>query len=227
MARAFGQSGLQFALQQALGQAGNLVSSIPAMKQFAQQGHDNEQALFQAQQKHQIVQAMEARERERSIFEGDRTFDLASRKQQLAEDAFKQKQFEFANPKDKKTKAQKGPTLTQQGSLVDRRLKRQKEDVQTNLQVAGVDSPQDVAGAAQAGLDRTEGGFLGFGGTPSPDSTVFKLQQALQNIGSPQNRLSTQDSLPGLFPERFPQQQQAGNVQSISDEELKRLLGIQ
>jgi hypothetical protein len=170
---------------------------------FAQQQQQNEQALQQAQQKHALVQAFKQMEFDRDNADSDRTFDLNEKKHQLAQD-----KLDF--DKTKALPGQKPPTLKERSSMVDKRQDKQQNDIIAAFSAMGAESQSDIPGLVEDGLNNREGFFSGVGGgTAAPDSTAFKLNEALQNIGSNANRTATNDSLPQLFPERFPNQGQA------------------
>ena len=140
-------------------------------------------------------------------------------------------------PGDGKTKP---VTLTpgQRKSFVKERAVTQFGDKFTEAGITSVETGEDpvevLRGQAQEGLDRTTGGILGIGSTPAPDSSLSKILQNVENIGSNQNRLATLDSiLQGqIFPElgldgggQQAQTQQAGGGAEEAIRELQTSLG--
>ncbi len=124
------------------------------------------------------------------------------------------------------------PVLTpsQTGTAVEKRLGEKRKDIFGQAEQASgfqIRNLSDLQAASQEGLGRTSGGFLGFGQSPDPDSTLFQLLQQLQAIGSPESRRATADSLQFLRPDIFrqgggqPQQRQDTTV--TPDEALQEL----
>lgn len=107
------------------------------------------------------------------------------------------------------TSGSQQPTNAQRAGMVKDRMGVQRNDI---LSAAGnasgyeIGNKADLEALAAQGLGQETGGFLGFGKTPAPDSSGLEFLNKFNAIGSPANRQATNDSLPGLYPDRFPGQ---------------------